>query len=118
MEYDAARAAGGRWYDALHAAEKQGPEAVQRVIDDIQAILDAGAAATGEAAALEAERRNALLDALAEEQATRMASLKATQTAELSSLKETQAAMLSELKTAQATQLRNSKPTSNASWTR
>ena len=49
MDFDAARTAADRWYQDLWAAEKEGPEAVQRVQAAIQAILDAATSATEDA---------------------------------------------------------------------
>ena len=54
--FEAASALGRTMYEALWAAEKKGPDAVQRVIGQINAIIDAGNAA-GEAAAAAAEDR-------------------------------------------------------------
>ena len=56
MTFEAATALGLTMYNALWAAEKEGPEAVQRVIDQITQIINEGNAA-GEAALLAAEDR-------------------------------------------------------------
>ena len=86
MEFDAARAAAGRWYDKLHAAEKHGPEAVQRVIDEIQAILDAGTDATEASLAAIEKLRLAAFDAMKARQDAEMAALTTRQQAEMAGI--------------------------------
>ena len=64
--FEAATALGLVMYNALHAAEKEGPRAVQRVIRQINAILDAGDAAAA-AFALAAEDRARRIQAFQDE---------------------------------------------------
>ena len=93
MDFDAARAAADKWYDDLWKAEKEGPEAVQRVQDAIQAILDAAATGTEDAVdkvatALEAIEalRLAAIEAAEARQEAEMSALKSRQEAELASI--------------------------------
>ena len=116
---------------ALWRAEAEGPEAVARVMAQMQAILEAGGAAVEEvnaiveAAAEAAARRTALrqtaelaalkdthtqmLALINEEQTAAMALLNERADAEMKSLEETNAARLSALADAQATQLSDMK---------
>ena len=63
--FEAATALGLTMFNALWAAEKEGPEAVRRVIGQINAII-AGGDAAGEAAALAAEDRARRIQAFQE----------------------------------------------------
>ena len=87
---EAARAAGDAMYDALWRAESEGPEAVQRVQVQIQAILDAAATAATDAAEAAAAAAavigaalEAALSAARARQDAEMSALKARQDAEL-----------------------------------
>ena len=94
MDFDAARTAADRWYQDLWAAEKEGPEAVQRVQAAIQAILDAATAGTEDAVDKVATALEAI-DAL------RLAAIKAAearQEAELASIDAQIAAVESRLR--------------------
>ena len=105
MEYDAARVAAGRWYDALWEAEKEGPEAVERVTGQIQTILDAGEKAYAAAAASAQKRRDSEMAALTKHQTEVLNLIEAEQTAALDALAAEQEARLSELKAAQQREL-------------
>ena len=113
---EAAIAAGEAAFQALWRAEKEGPEAVKRAQHSIQAILDAGTAATKAAIALEQERQEvaialekerqkAALDALEEMNAARLKTIKDAQAIELSELRATQQRELDELASARQAQL-------------
>ena len=102
---EAAKIAADAAYQALWRAEKGGPEAVQKVMKSIVAIIDAGAAATEEAAKIEKARQKAALDALEETNAARLASITQAQEAQLEELKATQQRELDELAAARQAQL-------------
>ena len=112
MGFDAARAKGDEFYQALWAAEKEGPEAVKRVQASIQAILDAGATATKEAvdrvaAAFEAVEtlRQAALSEMSARQESEMEALETRRQAALDSIMAVQEEQLSMLKEAQRREL-------------